>query len=153
MRINRPFHKICLEKMANAALAISGCLPGAVFYVNMDLPTSQEAANHHLCDHLFRVTQDTASVELDFIIEAHNANGLLQVVDSATHTPIWQREIRDSLVFTQKIGPLKRGRPYALRFAGAAPSRTAITVSSPSDKVKELARPTYARSPAQLAET
>lgn len=138
MKIDRLLHKLGLESILRTALAVSSCLPGNVFYVDMDLEKSWGTAGPFINEKLFCVTHDMDKTELDFIIDTSGGIGLLQVVDNDTDETIWQSNITESTIVSQAIGPLRKNREYALRFTGTVPSRGRITVSSRSDAVKEV---------------
>lgn len=145
--MNALIRKLGLERILHIARAVSGCLPEAVFCVDMEPAGSAQPS---LDERLFCVTQDLPAVELDFIVESGGATGSLQVADFRTGEFLWEKGVNGSLVFTQAIGPLKRGREYALRFTGTGSARTRITVSYRGDELKALASPLPAREPGRL---
>ena len=133
MKTNWLIPKNRRDWLANAARAISGCMPGAVFYATLG-PSAGGVR-------MFRVIQDVAALELDFIIEASGGSGSVAIEDSQTGKALWRRDVGESVIFTQPVGPLKREREYILRFSGKASEATRITVSSQSGVVREVALP------------
>lgn len=137
MKTNWLTHKGRLGLFLDAVLAISGCMPGAVFYTTLE-PRGASCARD---GQLFRVTQDVAELELDFIVETGRSTGSVSIEDLQTGEAVWRRDVRESVIFTQPVGPLKKGRPYLLRFTGTASEPTAITASSQSGVIREILCP------------
>lgn len=123
-----------LDFILNALLAISGCMPGAVFYVTLE----PRGAAYAQDEQAFRVTRDIAELELDFIVETSGSSGSILIEDAQTGHAIWQRDVRESIIFTQPVGPLKKEGQYTLRFLGTASELTKITVSSQSGIIREI---------------
>lgn len=133
MKTNWLTQKNRLDWLINAARAISGCMPGAVFYATLG-PSAGDVK-------MFRVTQDVAALELDFIIEASGGSGSVAIEDPQTGKALWRRDVGESVIFTQPVGPLKKEREYILRFTGKASEPTRVTVSSQSGVVREVPLP------------
>lgn len=136
MKLKSLLHKMGLDAVVRAALDIGSCMP-SLFWVRMDLEQDGPAAE----ERLFSVSQDTDWLELDFIVSLSGASGTLEAVDQDTGEALWQRTIDESVVFTQAVGPLKKGREYAVRFTSAAPCAATATVSSRSSLIQDLSLP------------
>lgn len=117
----------------SAARMVSSCIHD-LFWVEME--SKRGSAALAADERLFFVTRDVDALELDFIIDA-GGSGTLQAADQDTGEIIWQSDITESAVLTQRIGPLKKERNYAIRFAGTASEYWKITVSSRCEDIRE----------------
>lgn len=138
MKIDWLTHCNGLEVFTNVALTISGCMPNAVFYVTLEPHGTPGSVGAYGDEKAFCVTRNAAELEMDFIVEICGNNGLLFIEDIQTGKTIWQREIRESLIFTQPVGPLKRGHTYVLRLISTSLDPIRITISSQDSLVREI---------------
>lgn len=140
MKLRTLLYKMGLGALVRTAMAVVSCMP-SLFWVKMDLDREHNGSGAFSDERLFTVSQNTGLLELDFIINAVGGQGLMQVSDNNSGRILWQREITGSTVFTQEVGPLEKGREYAVRFSGMTAGHVTITVSSRSEFIQELVHP------------
>lgn len=129
---NRPAARMLIDAMRS----VSSCLH-ALFWVEMEFHNEWKGAVPAKDQRLFCVSQDTDVLELDFIVDVCEGSGTLQVIDNDTGEAIWQSCVTENAVLTQRLGPLKREREYAIRFLGMVSGYMKITISSRSGDIRE----------------
>lgn len=134
MTLKALLYKIGLGELADT---VASCMP-SLFWAKMDLDGERDSIGAFSGERLFTVSQDTDRLELDFIISAAGGHGVMQVADAGSGAVLWQRELNDSAVFTQEVGPLEKGREYAVRFLRQVAGPITVTVSSRSDHIQDL---------------
>ncbi len=130
-------HKLGWDTILNTMLAVSGCMP-ELFSVQIERNGEQERTSAFSEEKLFTVCRDTDRLELDFIVNIHGS-GTLQVAEQESSQVLWQGVVRESAVFTQSIGPLKKGRGYVVRFVAGTVNHATITAASRSELIRTAA--------------
>lgn len=134
MRAVKPANQLAIWVWRAAKLVASACM-SRTFYVEMD-----SKSGPFMDERLFIPSEDIHALELDFILNASSVKGVLQAVDLETDRVIWQKDVEESAIFTQALGPLEKDRAYAVRFTCSESERLQLTVSSRSDAVQEQTR-------------